>query len=51
MKIISFGIIISLFYLAFVQRLNEERYLTPIIPLAFIITANYIKIKSDDKGT
>jgi hypothetical protein len=41
-KIISFGVFISLFYLSFVQRLNEERYLTPIIPLAFLVLVIFL---------
>lgn len=41
-QLISFGIIISLFYLSFVQRLNEERYLTPVMPLAFIVFATFV---------
>lgn len=28
--------IITILYLVFVQRLNEERYLTPLLPIAFI---------------
>jgi hypothetical protein len=50
-KLISFGIILSLFYLSYIQRLNEERYLTPVIPIAFLMFALYIKTKSDDKDT
>ena len=34
--LICFGSVITVLYLIFVQRLNEERYLTPILPLAFI---------------
>ena len=31
--------VLMILYLVFVQRLNEERYLTPILPLAFIASA------------
>lgn len=34
--LICLSSVISILYLVFVQRLNEERYLTPLLPLAFI---------------
>jgi hypothetical protein len=34
--LICLAAVITILYLVFVQRLNEERYLTPILPLAFI---------------
>jgi len=34
--LICLASVITILYLVFVQRLNEERYLTPILPLAFI---------------
>lgn len=34
---LSLAIIINLFYLIFIQRMNEERYLTPFLPIALII--------------
>lgn len=34
--LICLSSVITILYLVFVQRLNEERYLTPILPLAFI---------------
>jgi hypothetical protein len=37
LKIIGVAIAITFIYLIFVQRLNEERYLTPMLPLAFMI--------------
>ncbi len=40
-QVLALGIILSLFYLSFVQRLNEERYLTPIIPLAFLVFISF----------
>lgn len=36
--LICLASVITILYLIFVQRLNEERYLTPILPLAFIAT-------------
>lgn len=48
---ISSGIFCSLFYLSYIQRMNEERYLTPIIPLAFVVLVTIIstKIKNERK--
>ncbi len=40
-QVLAVGIIVSLFYLSFFQRLNEERYLTPIIPLAFLVFISF----------
>jgi hypothetical protein len=40
-QVLAVGIIVSLFYLFFFQRLNEERYLTPIIPLAFLVFISF----------
>ena len=34
--LICLSSVITILYLVFVQRLNEERYLTPLLPLAFI---------------
>lgn len=34
---LSLAIIINIFYLIFIQRMNEERYLTPFLPIALII--------------
>ena len=34
--LICMGSVITILYLIFEQRLNEERYLTPILPIAFI---------------
>lgn len=49
---LSIGISASFFYLAYVQRMNEERYLTPILPLALLMVGAYfINTKSDDKDS
>jgi hypothetical protein len=37
---IALGICFSLFYLIYIQRLNEERYLTPILPLCLVLLGN-----------
>jgi len=37
LKILGVGIAITFVYLIFVQRLNEERYLTPMLPVAFLL--------------
>lgn len=37
--LICLSSVITILYLVFIQRLNEERYLTPILPLAFIALA------------
>jgi hypothetical protein len=37
LKVIGVAIAITFIYLIFVQRLNEERYLTPMLPLAFML--------------
>ncbi len=34
--LICMGSVITILYLIFEQRLNEDRYLTPILPIAFI---------------
>jgi hypothetical protein len=34
---LSLAIIVNLFYLIFIQRMNEERYLTPFLPIALIV--------------
>lgn len=40
--IFAFGIFFTVLYLVLVQRLNEERYLTPMIPIAFIIAVHFL---------
>ncbi len=34
---LSLAIVVNIFYLIFIQRMNEERYLTPFLPIALII--------------
>lgn len=34
---LSLAILVNIFYLIFIQRMNEERYLTPFLPIALII--------------
>jgi hypothetical protein len=45
--IISLGIVISLFYLAYVQRMNEERYLTPVLPLGLVVLGVWVSKKRE----
>lgn len=46
--ILSIGIILSFFYLSFFQRMNEERYLTPILPLALLTLGSFFtEVKSE----
>lgn len=37
LKILSLTVIITILYLVFIQRLNEERYMSPYLPLMFLI--------------
>lgn len=37
-RLLAFAVLISIFYLAYFQRLNEERYLYPYLGLFFIFT-------------
>lgn len=41
-KYISSPILLTILYLMFVQRLNEERYLVPILPLALVVFISFI---------
>jgi hypothetical protein len=34
---LSSSIVLNLVYLIFIQRMNEERYVTPFLPIALII--------------
>jgi hypothetical protein len=45
---LGLSIFLYVFYLVFIQRLNEERYLTPIIPIGFILFS-YFTSKLKDK--
>ncbi len=40
-RLLAFAVLISIFYLAYFQRLNEERYLYPYLGLFFIFTCLY----------
>lgn len=42
-RYLSFPILATLLYLIFVQRLNEERYLVPILPIALIVLMTFIE--------
>lgn len=35
-KLIALSVIITLFYYVFIQRLNEERYMTPLLPTMYV---------------
>lgn len=37
LKIVSIALITTFLYLMFIQRLNEERYLSPLLPVAFVL--------------
>jgi ABC-type multidrug transport system fused ATPase/permease subunit len=51
-SIFSLTIAGTLFYLTYIQRMNEERYVTPLIPLAYILLVVFLaKIKNGDKDT
>lgn len=41
---IAFSLFIYVFYLTYVQRLNEERYLTPILPIGFILCIYFLQV-------
>ncbi len=43
--ILSIGIIVSFFYLAYVQRMNEERYITPILPLCLVVMGRFFNFQ------
>lgn len=36
LKLIAFGVLCTFVYYVFFQRMNEERYMTPLLPLMFI---------------
>lgn len=40
---ISFSLLIYVFYLMYVQRLNEERYLTPVLPIGFLLCVFFLQ--------
>jgi len=40
---IAFSLFIYVFYLTYVQRLNEERYLTPILSIGFLLTVYFLQ--------
>lgn len=43
LTVIAVGILISFVYLAYVQRMNEERYLTPLLPLCLAVLAGFFR--------
>ncbi|MEX2485373.1 MAG: hypothetical protein WED10_12455 [Brumimicrobium sp.] len=38
-KLVFIGVLLSVFYLVWIQRLNEERYMTPLLPIMLICLA------------
>ncbi|MBI2259370.1 MAG: hypothetical protein HYU67_10810 [Flavobacteriia bacterium] len=40
----SLAIFIFMFYLSYIQRMNEERYITPILPIAFILSIKLVSM-------
>ena len=54
LKVVAISILSTILYLIFIQRLNEERYMTPFLPLAFIILIlvgySFVQKKRTKKG-
>lgn len=44
---IALSLLIYVFFLTYIQRLNEERYLTPILPIGFALCVYSIQIVSE----